>query len=122
MKNIYFTFFGLLILFSCGQPGKKTSDEVARPNILFIMTDQHNARALGCYGMDEISTPNMDRLANEGILFENAICQTGQCVPSRYSIWTGRYSRSHGTYFNGDDQDPTEETVGDLFKAAGYVT
>jgi choline-sulfatase len=86
------------------------------------MTDQHNARALGCYGMDEISTPNLDRLAEEGVLFENAICQTGQCVPSRYSIWTGRYARSTGTYWNGQEQDPYENTVGDLFRAAGYVT
>lgn len=98
------------------------SCEKQPPNILFIMTDQHNARALGCYGMEKISTPNMDRLANEGILFENAICQTGQCVPSRYSIWTGRYARSTGTYGNGQDQNPDEKTVGDLFKAAGYVT
>lgn len=95
---------------------------VPRPNILFIMSDQHNARALGCYGTDEISTTNLDRLASEGVLFENAICQTGQCVPSRYSIWTGRYARSTGTYWNGQGQNPDEETVGDLFRAAGYVT
>lgn len=72
--------------------------------------------------MDEIKTPNMDRLAAEGILFENAICQTGQCVPSRYSIWTGRYARSIGTYWNGQGQNPEEQTVGDLFQTAGYVT
>ena len=98
------------------------SCDKSHPNILFIMTDQHNARALGCYGMDEIKTPNLDKLAAEGVLFENAICQTGQCVPSRYSIWTGRYARSTGTYWNGQGQDPDENTAGDLFRAAGYVT
>ncbi len=107
---------------SCNTTGKKTGEGKRSPNILFIMTDQHNARALGCYGMEEISTPSLDRLASEGVLFENAICQTGQCVPSRYSIWTGRYARSHGTYGNGRDQNPDEQTVGDLFGAAGYVT
>ena len=86
------------------------------------MTDQHNATALACYGNEEISTPNMDQLASQGVLFENAICQTGQCVPSRYSIWTGRYARSTGTYFNGQGQNPDENTVGDLFKKSGYVT
>ena len=115
MRNYIFPLLAvsMCLMFSCENP---------QPNILFIMTDQHNARALGCYGMDEISTPNMDRLAKEGIMFENAICQTGQCVPSRYSIWTGRYARSTGTYGNGQDQNPDEKTVGDLFKAAGYVT
>lgn len=93
-----------------------------RPNVLFIMSDQHNARALGCYGNSEISTPNMDRLAAEGVLFENTFCQTGQCVPSRYSIFTGRYARTHGTYSNGLTQNPEEKTVAELFGEAGYVT
>lgn len=91
-------------------------------NVLFIMSDQHNARALGCYGNDVVKTPNLDRLAGEGVLFTRAICQTGQCVPSRYSIWTGRYARSTGTYSNGQGQNPEENTVADLFKQAGYVT
>lgn len=93
-----------------------------RPNIVFIMSDQHNARALSCYGNSEISTPNMDRLAAEGTLFENAFCQTGQCVPSRYSIFTGRYARSTGTYSNGQTQNPDERTVADIFKDAGYIS
>ncbi len=93
-----------------------------RRNVVFIMSDQHNARALGCYGNQEIRTPNLDRLAGQGTLFTRAICQTGQCVPSRYSIWTGRYARSHGTYSNGNAQNPRELTVAELFKAAGYAT
>lgn len=115
MKNALFILLAvsMSLMISCDK---------SQPNVLFIMTDQHNARALGCYGMNEIRTPNMDRLAAEGILFENAICQTGQCVPSRYSIWTGRYARSTGTYWNGQGQNPDEQTVGDLFRAAGYVT
>jgi len=91
-------------------------------NVLFIMTDQHNAHALGCYGSTEVQTPNMDRIAREGVLFENAFCQTGQCCPSRYSIWTGKYARSHGLYNNGMMENVAEETVGDCFSKAGYVT
>ncbi len=93
-----------------------------KPNVLFIMSDQHNALALGCYGNTEISTPNLDRIAKNGVRFENAFCTTAQCVPSRYSIWTGRYARSTGTYGNGNGQNASENTVADLFDKAGYVT
>ena len=93
-----------------------------QPNVVFIISDQHNANALGCYGNKEVSTPNLDKLAGKGVVFQNAFCQTGQCVPSRYSIWTGRYARSTGTYSNGTGQNPGENTVGDLFKKAGYKT
>jgi len=91
-------------------------------NILFIMTDQHNVHALGCYGSRDVKTPNMDRLAREGTLFERAFCQTGQCCPSRYSIWTGRHARSHGLYFNGQLENPKEDTIGDILKRKGYKT
>ena len=124
MKNLLIALVaGLTLLnISCNSSEKGKAEAESRPNILFIMTDQHNATALSCYGNEEIGTPNLDRLASQGVLFENAICQTGQCVPSRYSIWTGRYARSTGTYFNGQGQNPNENTVGDLFKKAGYVT
>lgn len=95
---------------------------VARPNVLFIMSDQHNANALGCYGSKQVSTPNLDKLAENGVLFTRAYCQTGQSVPSRYSIFTGRYARTTGTYSNGCGQNPDENTVADLFKKEGYVT
>ena len=96
--------------------------QAKKPNVLFIMSDQHNANALGCYGNKEISTPNLDRIAKQGVRFQNAFCQTAQCVPSRYSIWTGRYARSTGTYGNGNGQNANENTVADLFDKAGYVT
>ncbi|MFC1763500.1 sulfatase [Planctomycetota bacterium] len=98
----------------------------ARPararNVLFIMTDQHNVHALGCYGSREVKTPNMDRLAREGALFEQAFCQTGQCCPARYSIWTGRYARTHGLYNNGQLENQEEDTIGDILKRQGYKT
>lgn len=90
-------------------------------NVLFIMSDQHNANALGCYGHKLVKTPNIDKIASEGVLFNNAFCQTGQSVPSRYSIFTGRYARTTGTYSNGNGQDAAENTVADLFSAEGYV-
>lgn len=95
----------------------------AKPrNILFIMTDQHNVHALGCYGSREVKTPNMDRLARQGALFEQAFCQTGQCCPARYSIWTGRYARTHGLYYNGQLENHKEDTIGDILGRQGYRT
>ena len=100
-----------------------THAKPARPrNILFVMTDQHNVHALGCYGSREVKTPNMDRLAREGTLFEQAFCQTGQCCPARYSIWTGRYARTHGVYYNGQLENPKEDTIADILKRRGYRT
>jgi arylsulfatase A-like enzyme len=100
-----------------------THAKPVRPrNILFVMTDQHNVHALGCYGSKEVKTPNMDRLAREGALFEQAFCQTGQCCPARYSIWTGRYARTHGLYYNGQVEDPKEDTIADILKRRGYRT
>jgi len=91
-------------------------------NVLFIMTDQHNANALGCYGSSEVKTPNLNKIAKKGVRFENAFCQTGQCCPSRYSIWTGRYARSHGLRWNCVMDNPEEITIGEIFKDAGYST
>ena len=91
-------------------------------NVLFIMSDQHNARALGCYGNREIKTPSLDRLAAEGVRFENAFCQTGQCCPSRYTIWTGRYAHSHGLRWNHVVEPLGEITIGEIFRDAGYAT
>jgi len=96
--------------------------EDRRPNVLFLITDQHNWRALGCAGNDEIRTPNLDRLAASGIRFENAFCQTAQCRPSRFTIWNGRYARSHGLATNATPEDPPDPTMAELFRASGYRT
>lgn len=60
-------------------------------NVVFIMSDQHNKQMLGCYGNDLIHTPNLDRIAENGVRFENAYCNSPVCVPSRSSMVTGRY-------------------------------
>ena len=66
-----------------------------RPNVLFIMTDEQHHRSLSITGNPYIQTPNMDRLAREGVLFENATCVTPYCSPSRASILTGVYPHRH---------------------------
>ena len=121
MRSNYPLFIAAGMAFTFQTYAEKPA-QAKKPNVIFIMSDQHNANALGCYGNKEVSTPNLDKLAKQGARFQNAFCQTGQCVPSRYSIWTGRYARSTGTYGNGNGQNPNENTVADLFGKAGYKT
>lgn len=72
-----------------------------RPNILFICTDQQRYDALGCYGNPYIQTPTIDRLAEEGVLFEQCYVQNPVCAPSRATLVTGQYPHLHGLWGNG---------------------
>ena len=80
-------------------------------NILWICTDQQRYDTLGCYGNKWVKTPNLDRLAAEGVLFERAYCQSPVCAPSRGSFLTGRYPRTCGPRQNGQDIDERERLL-----------
>jgi arylsulfatase A-like enzyme len=69
-----------------------------KPNIIFILTDNHGAWTLGCYGNKEIQTPNIDRLASEGMLFTRAYCNNSVCSPSRATFLTGLIPSQHGVH------------------------
>jgi len=69
----------------------------ARPNIILIVSDDHG-RDLGCYGNPYISTPNLDGLAADGVLFDNAFCTTSSCSPSRSVLLTGMHNHANGQY------------------------
>ncbi len=71
-----------------------------RPNILFVLTDDHRADCMGVMGHPFLKTPTMDRIANEGVLFENAFVTTSLCSPSRASFLTGQYASVHGVINN----------------------
>ncbi|MCY3870645.1 MAG: sulfatase-like hydrolase/transferase [Gemmatimonadetes bacterium] len=77
------------------------------PNVVFIMTDNQGAWTLGCYGNPDIQTPNIDRLANEGIRFSNAYCVNSVCSPSRATFMTGLIPSQHGVhcYLGGEKPD-----------------
>jgi arylsulfatase A-like enzyme len=81
----------------------------ARPNILFIMSDDHAAHAMSCYGSVVNKTPNLDRIANEGVRFDNCFVTNSICTPSRATIITGKYSHMNGVpVFNRfDGTQPT---------------
>ncbi|MEV5967010.1 sulfatase-like hydrolase/transferase [Kribbella sp. NPDC051952] len=72
-----------------------------RPNVLLICTDQQRFDALGAYGNEFVRTPNLDRLAGDGVLFENCYVQNPVCAPSRASLMTSRYPHAHGLWANG---------------------
>jgi arylsulfatase A-like enzyme len=92
-----------------------------RPNIIFIMTDDHAAHAIGAYGSRVNQTPNLDRLAREGALLTSVFATNSICTPSRAAILTGQYSHLNGvTMFNRFDS--SRMTVARLLQAGGYHT
>ena len=110
-------FFALLaLLVSCG------GEEVERPNILLVFTDDHAAHALSAYGSVLNQTPNMDRLAQEGILFRNAFVTNSICAPSRATVLTGQYGHLNGVPTNRDTLHASAVTFPKLLQDVGYQT
>ena len=93
-----------------------------RPNILFIFTDDHAYQAIGAYGSNRNETPNMDRLANEGMRFTNCCVTNSICGPSRAVIQTGKYSHINGFRTNSDRFNTNQQTFPKLLQKAGYQT
>ncbi|WBU60893.1 sulfatase family protein [Paracoccus albus] len=81
------------------------------PNILWITTDQQRYDTIAAHGNSAINTPNLDRLAQEGMSFMNTYCQAPICTPSRASFMTGRYPASHHVHRNGNDHFPAAERI-----------
>lgn len=93
-----------------------------RPNILFIFTDDHAAQAMSAYGSKINKTPNLDRIANDGMLFTNCFCTNGICGPSRAVIQTGKHSHLNGFLQNGNTFNGDQQTFPKLLQKVGYQT
>src|SRR5262245_51266432 len=97
-----------------------------RPNIVFIFSDDHAYQAISAYGDPRklLDTPNIDRIAREGMRFNRGIVPTSICGPSRATVLTGKYSHKNGFYNNegGLKFDGTQQTMPKLLQAAGYQT
>lgn len=93
-----------------------------RPNILFINTDQQRYDTLGCNGSPIAKTPNIDRLAAEGIRFDACYTTNPVCMPARASWFTGQYPSHNGCWQNGVPLDPASDMIHTRLKAAGYHT
>ena len=105
---------------------QKKQDE-KRPNVIIILADDLGYGDLECYGAKNVKTPNVNRLATEGVRFINAHAIAATSTPSRYSILTGEYAwRKPGTDVAAGDAGmiikPGQFTMADMFKGAGYAT
>jgi choline-sulfatase len=92
------------------------------PNILVIQTDQHSRRVTGCYGNETVRTPSIDRLADDGMRFENAYCPAPVCVPSRMSFMTSRTPSNNRVWTNKNVLHSAVPTWAHVLGTAGYET
>jgi arylsulfatase A-like enzyme len=111
----------LLISFLCFGCAEKAKD-LSPPNIIFIMSDDHAYQAISAYSDHLLQTPNIDRIASEGMLFNNACVTNSICAPSRATILTGKHCHIHGKIDNIFPFDTTQVTFPQLFQQAGYQT
>ncbi len=93
-----------------------------KPNVLFVFSDQHRKFDIGCYGHEFVKTPNLDRLAGEGLLFEHCISNSPVCVPARGSLLTGQFAGKHKAFTNDIAIDCSILSVADVLRQGGYHT
>ncbi|MGD7653663.1 MAG: sulfatase-like hydrolase/transferase, partial [Verrucomicrobiales bacterium] len=113
---------GILMAAACG-----VDADQAKPNIVFLMTDDQRWDTLGCYGRTDVLTPNIDKLAGQGVVFDNAFYAVAICMPSRTTMFTGRYFSDHRSGFTYPyNRTLPKEEFADSYPArlkdAGYRT
>jgi arylsulfatase A-like enzyme len=126
MLSFVFALMLVPLITSCSS-NKKEKKQDKRPNILFIMSDDHTTQAITAYNKiyaDYFTTPNIDRIANEGIRFDNVYCANAICGPSRAIIISGKYSHKNGYYKNekGGHFNPNQWTFPEELQKHGYTT
>jgi len=125
-KIFFYLFIIGISIISCDKKkSEKMAEEEKRPNIVFIMTDDHAAQAISAFGhpISQLApTPNIDRIATNGAKFYNNFCTNSICGPSRAVILTGKHSHINGFRMNGDVFDGSQATLPKFLKEAGYST
>lgn len=122
LKFVLVILLTLSVLIGCTT---KTEEETTKPNILYIMSDDHTAQAWGIYGgtlKDYVHTPNISRLAEEGCVLDNCLVSNSICTPSRATILTGQYSHVNGVTTLGGALYPEQNNVAKVLREAGYQT
>ncbi len=116
-------FFAITAAVAAGLfPGDVSAEQTARPNVLFMLTDDQRWDAIGLGGSRYLQTPNMDRLGKEGVYFKNAFCTTSLCSPSRASILSGLYAHAHGVVDNFTEYPVDLKSFPLVLQSAGYDT
>lgn len=122
MKSYYqLFFFVLIIIVSCKNNGQKQVPDT-KPNIVFILSDDHAPAAISAYGDKIMHTPNIDRIAENGMLFENTFVVSSLCAPSRAAIFNSQYGAKSGFKRIGDVFDGSGNTLPNLLQQANYQT
>ena len=116
------TFFSAQVLIQISSGISQPVKESKRPNIIFIMSDDHAYQAISAYDKRLIETPNIDRIAQMGMLFTNASVTNSICAPSRATILTGKHSHLNGKIDNHFQFDTANVTFPQLLHEAGYQT
>jgi len=117
----FFLVAAVFFFSSCKQKGEEFH-ELERPNIIFIMADDHAYQALSCYDGTLNQTPNIDRLAKEGLIFRNSFVCNSICAPSRATLLTGKFSHMNGQPDNRVRFDSSQLTFPKLLQESGYQT
>ena len=116
-KSFYLILILTTVFFSCN-----SNKEDTRPNILFIMSDDHAYQAISSYGYNLNSTPNIDRIAKEGAIFKNSFVTNSICAPSRAVMLTGKHSFLNGKVDNIQDFNWDQNSFAKELKKSGYQT
>ena len=116
-KSFYLILILTTVFFSCN-----SNKEDTRPNILFIMSDDHAYQAISSYGYNLNNTPNIDRIAKEGAIFKNSFVTNSICAPSRAVMLTGKHSFLNGKVDNIQDFNWDQNSFAKELKKSGYQT
>lgn len=112
-----------LVVFGCSFNKQKSNSSLEElPNILFIMSDDHAYQAISAYSNKLIETPNIDQIANDGIIYNKAFVTNSICAPSRAVILSGKFSHLNGVKGNGEVFDGAQQTLPKILQAIGYQT
>ena len=122
-RRLYMALWVFLSVFSLSlSVGAAPGSSALRPNILFIMSDDHAQRAISAYDDSLVLTPNIDRIADEGAIFLNSFVTNSICTPSRAVLLTGKFSHRNGVRSNGDVFDGQQATFPRILQQQGYET
>ncbi|WP_089382998.1 sulfatase family protein [Lutibacter agarilyticus] len=121
MKRQIYTFllFTVLVTMSSSITAQKTK-ALKQPNIIFYLADDQDKYDYGCYGNDKINTPAVNRLAKEGLVFENAYTGQSICAPSRTQLYTGNYPLKNGVFLNHIQAKNTQVGISKYLETLGY--
>lgn len=116
-KFFFLLLFSAFLFSSC-----QNAEKAKKPNVIFIMTDDHAKKAMSAYEGAVMQTPHLDQLASEGVLFDRAYCTNSICGPSRAVFLTGKFSHKNGFMSNHDTFNGDQATLSKYLQTAGYQT